>query len=117
MSAGTQYVGPAMCARSDRSRATASHFYENMEKVSPFPIVFDIGAMLQGYRTVQQLAASPEHLIPGHDPQVIDRYPPPEPRLAGTIVRLDASPRRRALLDAMIVEARRRGAAHLGGQL
>jgi hypothetical protein len=52
MSAGIQYVGPAMCARSDRSRATASHFYE---KVSPFPIVFDIGAMLQGYRTVQRL--------------------------------------------------------------
>jgi glyoxylase-like metal-dependent hydrolase (beta-lactamase superfamily II) len=71
----------------------ASHFYENMEKVSPFPIVFDMGDVLQGYRTLRKLATSSDHLIPGHDPQVMDRYPPPEPMLTGTIARLDVSPR------------------------
>jgi glyoxylase-like metal-dependent hydrolase (beta-lactamase superfamily II) len=30
----------------------ASHYYDNMEKPSPFPIVFHIGEMLAGYDTL-----------------------------------------------------------------
>ncbi len=74
----------------------ASHFYENMEKVSPFPIVFNMGEMLQGYQTVRALAASSEHMIPGHDPQVMDRYPAPASTLTGIVVRLDVPPRHHA---------------------
>jgi glyoxylase-like metal-dependent hydrolase (beta-lactamase superfamily II) len=53
----------------------ASHFYENMQSASPFPIVLHVGEMLDGYRKLQALAASPDHIIPGHDPQVLTRYP------------------------------------------
>jgi glyoxylase-like metal-dependent hydrolase (beta-lactamase superfamily II) len=53
----------------------ASHYYDNMEKPSPFPIVFHIGEMLAGYDTLRAAAASPQHIIPGHDPQVRERYP------------------------------------------
>ena len=53
----------------------ASHYYENMEKPSPFPIVFHLGDMLAGYATLRNLADSPDHLVPGHDPLVRKIYP------------------------------------------
>ena len=53
----------------------ASHYYENMQKPSPFPIVFHLGEMLEGYDTLRALADSPEHIIPGHDPLLRARYP------------------------------------------
>ena len=53
----------------------ASHYYDNMDKQSPFPIVFHVGDMLAGYNTLRGLADSPAHLVPGHDPQVRQRYP------------------------------------------
>ena len=68
----------------------ASHFYENMEKGAPFPIVFNVGDMLQGHAKMRKLAESPEHIIPGHDPLVMERYPAPDSELEGIVVRLDA---------------------------
>ncbi|MCY1551267.1 hypothetical protein D9M68_875840 [compost metagenome] len=53
----------------------ASHFYSNMLDDSPFPIVFNVGDMLDGYRTLSRLADSADHLIPGHDPVVRRRFP------------------------------------------
>ena len=70
----------------------ASHLYANMEEIKPFPIVFDVGAMVDGYRTLRALADSTEHIIPGHDPLVIERYPPPAKELSGIVARLDVPP-------------------------
>jgi glyoxylase-like metal-dependent hydrolase (beta-lactamase superfamily II) len=67
----------------------ASHFYANMEEVRPFPIVYHMGEMLEGYRTLRRLADSAQHVIPGHDPLVMSRYPAPRPDLAGIVARLD----------------------------
>jgi glyoxylase-like metal-dependent hydrolase (beta-lactamase superfamily II) len=67
----------------------ASHFYANMEQVRPFPIVWSVAEMVDGYRRLRELAASPAHVIPGHDPLVLQRYPAPSPDLEGIIVRLD----------------------------
>jgi len=53
----------------------ASHFYENLHHESPYPIVFHVGDMLDGYHKVMALADSPDHMIPGHDPQVLARFP------------------------------------------
>jgi glyoxylase-like metal-dependent hydrolase (beta-lactamase superfamily II) len=53
----------------------ASHYYENAERGRPFPIVHDVAAMLDGHRRLAALADSPRHLVPGHDPQVLERYP------------------------------------------
>ncbi|MDY7577697.1 N-acyl homoserine lactonase family protein [Herbaspirillum sp. RTI4] len=53
----------------------ASHFYDNIHNESPFPIVLHVGDMLDGYVKLQQLADSPDHLIPGHDPLVLTSYP------------------------------------------
>lgn len=53
----------------------ASHYYENMMRVSPFPIVFNVGDMLAGFDTLRSLADSEDHIVPGHDPEVRRRYP------------------------------------------
>jgi glyoxylase-like metal-dependent hydrolase (beta-lactamase superfamily II) len=50
-----------------------------MERENPFPIVFDLGAMAQGWRTARRLARGDESLIiPGHDPEVLRRFQPLE---------------------------------------
>jgi glyoxylase-like metal-dependent hydrolase (beta-lactamase superfamily II) len=53
----------------------ASHYYGNFQTGNPFPIVFNIGDVLQGNRILLKLADSPDHIIPGHDPSVLKRYP------------------------------------------
>lgn len=71
----------------------ASHFYANMEQARPFPIVYDLDEVLEGYNTVRNLASSPDHIIPGHDPLVMTRYPATAPDLDGIVARLDVPPR------------------------
>jgi glyoxylase-like metal-dependent hydrolase (beta-lactamase superfamily II) len=53
----------------------ASHYYENHESEKPFPIVFNVADMLAGHQRVKAAADSPQHVVPGHDPQVLERYP------------------------------------------
>ena len=67
----------------------ASHYYENMEAGRPFPIVHDVGAMLDGYDRLIALASDPSAIVPGHDPLVLERYPAAGPGLEGIAVRLD----------------------------
>jgi hypothetical protein len=45
--------------------------------------------VLEGYKTALKLAASPDHVIPGHDPLVLERYPAPTKELEGWVARLD----------------------------
>jgi glyoxylase-like metal-dependent hydrolase (beta-lactamase superfamily II) len=67
----------------------AAHFYANIERGIPFPILFNAGDVLEGYRRAYQLAESPDHVVPGHDPLVLERYPAPCAELQGWIARLD----------------------------
>jgi hypothetical protein len=71
----------------------ASHDDDNLRGGRPDPIVHDIGAMLEGFRTVRALADSEDHIVPGHDPLVMTLYPAVSPALEGIAVRLDESPR------------------------
>jgi glyoxylase-like metal-dependent hydrolase (beta-lactamase superfamily II) len=70
----------------------ASHYYANFEQRRPFPVVADVREMLEGYETMRRLASSEAHIVPGHDPLVLERYPA-EPGGPADIVRLDAEPR------------------------
>lgn len=70
-----------------------SHYYEHFEQKRVFPTVFHVGEAIDGYETLRQLADSLDHIIPGHDPEVMRRYAPPSPELDGIAVRLDAAPR------------------------
>jgi glyoxylase-like metal-dependent hydrolase (beta-lactamase superfamily II) len=70
----------------------ASHLYANMEEGRPFPIVYNVADMLDGHRRLRQLASSPHHIVPGHDPLVMRRYGAPSRALEGVAVRLDEEP-------------------------
>ncbi|HYK58429.1 MAG TPA: hypothetical protein VEV85_03270, partial [Bryobacteraceae bacterium] len=67
----------------------ATHFYANIERGIPYPIVFHAGDVLEGYRRAYELADSRDHVIPGHDPLVMEKYPAPSEELKGWIARLD----------------------------
>lgn len=69
----------------------AAHFYANFEQSRPFPVVESVTDMLDGYATMKRLASSLGHIVPGHDPLVLQRYPA---ALDGVddIVRLDFDP-------------------------
>lgn len=69
-----------------------AHFYENVEDGRPFIITHDAEATLRGYDRLRALAASPAHIVPGHDPLVLQRYPTPDERLSGIACRLDVAP-------------------------
>jgi glyoxylase-like metal-dependent hydrolase (beta-lactamase superfamily II) len=69
-----------------------SHYYENLEQGRVFAIVDSAADVLEGYRRLQELAARPELIVPGHDPAVMRRYPPSDARLRGVAVRLDVDP-------------------------
>jgi glyoxylase-like metal-dependent hydrolase (beta-lactamase superfamily II) len=71
----------------------ASHFYAHIEQNRAFPILYNLGDLLEGYRLLRRLAASDQHIVPGHDPLVIERYPAARPETEGWIARLDAAPR------------------------
>ncbi len=70
----------------------ASHYYEHFERGTCFPVTYHLGEVLEGYRKLHRLAASPQHIVPGHDPLVLDRYPAVDDKLRGIAVRLDMPP-------------------------
>ncbi|HMB72521.1 MAG TPA: N-acyl homoserine lactonase family protein [Gammaproteobacteria bacterium] len=72
----------------------ASHFYAHLESGRAFPIVYNVGELLDGYRRLRQLASSDQHIIPGHDPLVIERFPEASSATRDWIARVDAAPRK-----------------------
>jgi len=67
----------------------SSHFYANLAEQRPFPIVYNVGDMVDGWRRARSLAESDAHVIPGHDPLVMQRYPAASKALEGLVARLD----------------------------
>ena len=53
----------------------ASHYYETIYTQSPFPVIINIGAMLDGFAKLLRYCEGPDHLIPGHDPAVLLCFP------------------------------------------
>ena len=73
----------------------ASHYYENFEQGKIFPIVIDAEDTLRGYKRLVELAGGKKsHVVPGHDPLVLERYPAHNSETEGVVVRLDADPKR-----------------------
>jgi hypothetical protein len=73
--------------------ADTTHFYENYLERKVFPQTLHVGETLDGYRTILNLAASPDHIIPGHDPMVMKLYSAPSAELEGISVRVDVPPK------------------------
>lgn len=70
----------------------AFHFAENRVRRAPFPLVFHVGEMLEGFVACERLAEGRQDLlIPGHDPWVRRSWPPLREDLTD-VVRLDLGP-------------------------
>jgi glyoxylase-like metal-dependent hydrolase (beta-lactamase superfamily II) len=70
----------------------ATHLYNHFEQGRVFPITYNVGDVLEGYAKLRKLASSSQHIIPGHDPLVLHRYPAPRPGLEHGVARLDVEP-------------------------
>jgi glyoxylase-like metal-dependent hydrolase (beta-lactamase superfamily II) len=91
-SAGLQFVTVETARGKVVLASDVTHFYENMESYRPFSTALHIGEMLDAFDTLRAHAPTPQHIVPGHDPIVMRRYPPPRPELEGIVVRLDVAP-------------------------
>ena len=69
--------------------ADATHLYAHITEGRVFPITYNVAETLEGYSTIKKLADSADHIIPGHDGEVLDRYPAAGPGLETWVVRLD----------------------------
>jgi glyoxylase-like metal-dependent hydrolase (beta-lactamase superfamily II) len=70
-----------------------AHLYKHIDEGKVFPITYNVGDVLEGYRTLARLATSRAHIVPGHDPKVLEIYPAAKPDLKGWVARLDAEPK------------------------
>jgi glyoxylase-like metal-dependent hydrolase (beta-lactamase superfamily II) len=93
-SAGLQFVS----VDTQRGRlvlaSDVTHYYENMDSGRPYTTTFHVGDTLESYEKLRAIATSQEHIVPGHDPLVMQVYPSPRPELDGIAVRLDVPPSR-----------------------
>ena len=51
----------------------AAHYYESIEHGTPFSTHESMLGMLEGFRRLRRLAPSDKHIVPGHDPAVLDQ--------------------------------------------
>ena len=67
----------------------AVHFYEELELDRPFGVVADLEAMYGAYDLVKHLGAEPgATVVPGHDPEVMARFPDLGGHTSGLAVRV-----------------------------
>ncbi len=66
----------------------ATHFYANLEEDRPFSIVHNLSRMYGAFDLVRSLTDSPAHVVPGHDPEVMQRFPLARKGLKGVAVRI-----------------------------
>ena len=71
--------------------ADATHLYAHVNEGRVFPITYSVAETLEGYTTLKKLADSPDHIIPGHDPDVLKRYPAARQGLEAWVVDLTRS--------------------------
>lgn len=71
----------------------AAHLYAHVEGGRVFPVVYNVGDVLEGYTKLKKLAGDNTRIVPGHDPEVVRRYPAAKAGLEGWVVRLDAEPK------------------------
>lgn len=70
----------------------AAHYYEGFLDEQLFMTHENLFNMVESYRKLRRLASSDDHIIPGHDPEVLKRYPAAGEGLEGIVARVDVEP-------------------------
>jgi glyoxylase-like metal-dependent hydrolase (beta-lactamase superfamily II) len=77
--AGMQIVTVATARGQAVLASDASHYYRNLEANIPFNTLHDLPGTYHAFQRIRELAASPELIVPGHDPLVLERLKPVAP--------------------------------------
>src|SRR5579871_5711730 len=88
--AGLQFVSVTTSRGEIVLASDAAHYYENIRRHHPFPIVVNVAAMLDGFKRIAARAIDLDHVIPGHDPLVLSVFP--HFRSNPHIIRVDSKP-------------------------
>jgi glyoxylase-like metal-dependent hydrolase (beta-lactamase superfamily II) len=64
----------------------ASHFYENLAADRPAPILHSMPGVYAAFDRITALADGADLIVPGHDPEVLERYPAVSALLSGRAV-------------------------------
>jgi glyoxylase-like metal-dependent hydrolase (beta-lactamase superfamily II) len=78
----SQFVGVNTAAGTVVLASDNMYLYENLEKHAPIAATLDAESNLRAQDRMKQLAAKPELIIPGHDPELLKRFPNPQPGVA-----------------------------------
>jgi glyoxylase-like metal-dependent hydrolase (beta-lactamase superfamily II) len=81
--AGMQVVRVATAAGPVVVASDAGHFYENLDDDRPAPLLHSMPGMYAAFDRIRELAGD-GIVLPGHDPEVLERYP----RVADGVVRV-----------------------------
>ena len=71
----SQYVGVNTSAGTVVLARDNMYLYENLEKHVPIAATLDAASNLRAQDRMKQLAATPELIIPGHDPALLQKFP------------------------------------------
>jgi glyoxylase-like metal-dependent hydrolase (beta-lactamase superfamily II) len=73
--AGMQYV----TVNTERGEivlaSDAAHYYENIRRRRPVPILVDLAGYLEGFERIAERVPELDRVIPGHDPLVLSTFP------------------------------------------
>jgi glyoxylase-like metal-dependent hydrolase (beta-lactamase superfamily II) len=72
---GLQIVSVRTARGSVVLASDAAHYYANAWRKNPFPLVYNVGDMVQGWQTAASLATDETCMVPGHDPAVATLFP------------------------------------------
>ncbi|MFC3075053.1 N-acyl homoserine lactonase family protein [Shinella pollutisoli] len=67
----------------------ASHLYAHMNSGRVFPTCDSVADTVLGYGRLFELGGDASRIVPGHDPEVMRRYPALSPQTSGMVVKLD----------------------------
>ena len=73
--AGTQVVRINTAKGNAVIASDASHLFRNVEENTPTSIITHLPEMFTAFDTIRELASAPTLWFPGHDPQVLQRFP------------------------------------------
>src|ERR1700739_4695231 len=65
--------------------ADASHLYTHIHGDRGVPLTHNCGEVVGGSAPLKKPAPAPQHVVPGHDPLVLKRYPAAKPGLEGWV--------------------------------
>jgi glyoxylase-like metal-dependent hydrolase (beta-lactamase superfamily II) len=72
---GQQVTVVAVADGSVALASDAVHFTEELELERPFGVIADLAQMYAAYDVLRELAAAGAVVVPGHDPDVVHRFP------------------------------------------